>query len=133
MTPTGAVTESVAEFAGRARVWLADNMPAINSESPPAATRDDERSWKRARELQRRLYDGGFAGICFPSEYGGLGLDYEYQKAFDSESLDYEMPLILNTPRSPSAAPRCSTPAPKTRRSATLPPPCVAMKCWCSC
>ena len=41
---------------------------------------------------------GGFAGICFPREYGGLGLDYEYQKAFDEESLGYEMPLILNTP-----------------------------------
>lgn len=47
---------------------------------------------------QKRLYDGGFAGICFPREYGGLGLDYEYQKAFDAETLDYEMPLILNTP-----------------------------------
>jgi alkylation response protein AidB-like acyl-CoA dehydrogenase len=94
MTPV----EPVAEFAARARAWLADNMPAIDPESPPAAPRDDERSWNRARELQKRLYEGGFAGICFPREYGGLGLDYEYQKAFDSESLNYEMPLILNTP-----------------------------------
>ena len=94
MTPT----ESVAEFAARAGAWMADNMPAINPESPPPAPRDDESSWKRARELQKRLYEGGFAGICFPREYGGLGLDYEYQKAFDQESLNYEMPLILNTP-----------------------------------
>src|SRR5947209_12901138 len=73
-------------------------MPAIDPESPPLAPRDDERSWQRARELQKRLYEGGFAGICFPREYGGLGLDYEYQKAFDAESVGYEMPLILNTP-----------------------------------
>lgn len=91
-------TESVAEFAARARAWLADNMPAIDRDAPPPAPRDDERAWLRARELQKRLYDGGFAGICFPREYGGLGLDYEYQKAFDAETLDYEMPLILNTP-----------------------------------
>jgi alkylation response protein AidB-like acyl-CoA dehydrogenase len=91
-------TESVAEFAARARIWLAENMPAIDPESPPAAPRDEERSWLRARELQKRLYEGGFAGICFPREYGGLGLDYEYQKAFDEESRNYEMPLILNTP-----------------------------------
>jgi len=90
--------ESVAEFAGRAREWLVDTMPAINPEYPPAAPRDDERSWQRARELQKRLYKGGFAGICFPREYGGLGLGYEYQKAFDEESLRYEMPLILNVP-----------------------------------
>ncbi|OBI13965.1 acyl-CoA dehydrogenase [Mycobacterium sp. E2327] len=91
-------TETVAEFAARARVWLADNLPAIDPENPPPAPRDDERSWNRARELQKRLYEGGFAGICFPRAYGGLGLDYEYQKAFDAESLGYEMPLILNTP-----------------------------------
>ena len=75
--------ESVSEFAARARVWLADNMPAIDPDSPPAAPRDDERAWQRARELQKRLYEGGFGGICFPREYGGLGLDYKYQKAFD--------------------------------------------------
>ena len=91
-------TESVAEFAARARKWLADNMPAIDPEAPPPAPRDEERSWLRARELQKRLYEGGFAGICFPREYGGLGLDYEYQRAFDVESLTYEMPLILNIP-----------------------------------
>jgi alkylation response protein AidB-like acyl-CoA dehydrogenase len=92
------VGESVEQFRARARAWLADNMPRIDPASPPVANRDDERAWQRARELQKRLYKGGFAGICFPREYGGLGLDYEYQKAFDEESINYEMPLILNTP-----------------------------------
>lgn len=92
------IVESVDQFRARARAWLAENMPRIDPACPPAAHRDDERSWQRARELQKRLYDGGFAGICFPREYGGLGLDYEYQKAFDEESVNYEMPLILNTP-----------------------------------
>ncbi|OBI47219.1 acyl-CoA dehydrogenase [Mycobacterium kyorinense] len=100
MTQTGATAaaESVEQFRARARAWLADNMPRIDPASPPVAHRDDERCWQRARELQKLLYNGGFAGICFPPQYGGLGLDYEYQKAFDEESLAYEMPLILNTP-----------------------------------
>jgi len=92
------MTESVEQFAARARAWLADNMPVIDPESPPPAPRDDDKAWTRARELQKRLYEGGFAGICFPREYGGLGLDYAYQKAFDAETRTYEMPLILNTP-----------------------------------
>lgn len=91
-------SESVAEFAARARAWLAGHMPPVDPKSPPAAPRDDERSWQRAKELQKRLYEGGFAGICFPPDYGGLGLDHEYQRAFDEESLHYEMPLILNVP-----------------------------------
>jgi alkylation response protein AidB-like acyl-CoA dehydrogenase len=90
--------ESIDEFRARARAWLAENMPPIDPAHPPAAHRDEERCWQRARELQKRLYDGGFAGICFPRDYGGRGLDYEYQRVFNEESLSYEMPLILNTP-----------------------------------
>lgn len=92
------VDESVDQFRARAKAWLADNMPRIDPAEPPAAHRDEEGAWQRARELQKRLYEGGFAGICFPREYGGLGLDYAYQEAFNEESLSYEMPLILNTP-----------------------------------
>lgn len=89
---------TVEEFAARARSWLAGNMPRLDPQHPPRNGRDDEGAWQRARDLQRRLYDGGFAGICFPREYGGLGLDIRYQKAFDAESDGYEMPLILNVP-----------------------------------
>jgi alkylation response protein AidB-like acyl-CoA dehydrogenase len=93
------MTESVAEFAERARVWLADNMPRIaDTNNPPYADRGEEQSWQHVRQLQRRLHQGGFAGICFPTEYGGLGLDIAYQKAFDNVSAEYELPLILNTP-----------------------------------
>jgi Acyl-CoA dehydrogenase, middle domain/Acyl-CoA dehydrogenase, N-terminal domain len=97
-TTSARTSESVAAFAERARTWLADTMPRIDPNDPPYADRGDEASWQHVRELQRRLYDGGFAGICFPTEYDGLGLDIEYQKAFDAESACYEMPLILNTP-----------------------------------
>ena len=92
------ITESVDEFAARARAWLAENMPLIDPNDPPGADRGEEAPWHRAKELQKRLYEGGFAGICFPREYGGLGLPIEYQKAFDAESRNYEMPMILNTP-----------------------------------
>jgi alkylation response protein AidB-like acyl-CoA dehydrogenase len=92
------MTETVDAFAARARAWLADNMPRLDPDNPPTAGRDDEVAWQRARELQRLLYSGGFAGICFPREYGGLGLDFVYQKAFDAETVGYEMPLILNVP-----------------------------------
>ncbi|GFG72371.1 hypothetical protein MSEN_40910 [Mycolicibacter senuensis] len=98
MSQTAATELSVAEFASRARAWLADNMPRLDPQQPPRNGRDDEGAWQRARELQRRLFEGGFAGICFPREYGGLGLDIGYQKAFDIESDGYEMPLILNVP-----------------------------------
>ena len=90
--------ETVEEFRSRARSWLAANMPRLEPGQAALLQRDAEASWQRARELQKTLYEGGFAGICFPREYGGLGLGYEYKKSFDAESLGYETPLLLNVP-----------------------------------
>jgi alkylation response protein AidB-like acyl-CoA dehydrogenase len=100
-TDTGAApaaTETVEQFAARARTWLAENLPRIDRRNPPSADRGEVEPWERAKELQQQLYAGGFAGICFPREYGGLGLSIAYQRAFDEESRDYEMPIILNVP-----------------------------------
>lgn len=83
--------ETVEEFRKRARAWLAEHMPP----RPDEIAYGD---WNRTRELQKKLHAGGFAGICFPVEYGGLGLPYEYQHAFDDETTPYEMPLPLNSP-----------------------------------
>src|SRR5262249_5338863 len=91
-------TESVDAFRLRARAWLADHMPRRALDAPPPDRAEDEQTWVRDRELQHVLWDGGFTGICFPKEYGGLGLTIEHQHAFTEESLPYEMPLHLNVP-----------------------------------
>jgi alkylation response protein AidB-like acyl-CoA dehydrogenase len=98
---TAADVEDVESFRLRARDWLAGNMPrlvpGVNDSLEAMMLRGDD-IWPRARELQRMLYDGGFAGICFPRAYGGLGLTRAHQQAFNSECAGYEMPLVLNTP-----------------------------------
>ena len=51
-------TESVADFAARARAWLAENMPRCRSRhirrSRSAA---EAESWEHAKQLQKRLHD----------------------------------------------------------------------------
>jgi alkylation response protein AidB-like acyl-CoA dehydrogenase len=86
--------ETVEEFRLRARAWLAENMPQADDwERPDVPGRRE-----LERTLQRRLYDAGFAGICFPAEYGGLGLAPAYQHAFTEEAIGYDMPSSLNVP-----------------------------------
>src|ERR1700761_5275814 len=87
-------TEDVESFRLRARQWLAANMPPAGGGPAP----DSDEIWARPRELQRMLYAGGFAGLCFPREYGGLGLTPEHQRAFNEEVSGYEMPVLLNIP-----------------------------------
>jgi alkylation response protein AidB-like acyl-CoA dehydrogenase len=89
------VSESVEEFRERARLWLKENMPP---ECNGMGRRNEPGGWDRERALQRRLWDGGFAGICFPAEFGGLGLSRDHQRAFTEESLPYDMPYAVNVP-----------------------------------
>lgn len=92
--------ESVESFRLRAREWIAANL--LPEEEAPGhgsgVAGRDSGAWQRARELQARLHAGGFAGICFPREYGGLGLTPAHQRAFTEEAAGYEMPVLLNIP-----------------------------------
>ncbi len=86
--------EPVEDFRARARAFLEATMPPLGD---GWNDRSDERR-DRERELQALLWQGGFAGICFPKEYGGLGLSQEHQRAFTAESTPYDMPFSLNVP-----------------------------------
>ncbi|MDH3008755.1 MULTISPECIES: acyl-CoA dehydrogenase family protein [Gordonia] len=56
------------EFRESARVWLRDNVPAERRPEDGQAMRDFDNAW------QRTQFDGGWAGVSWPREYGGLGL-----------------------------------------------------------
>ena len=96
--PEAREMESVESFRLRAREWLAEHLPLLAPDAPPVDRAEDHETWLRDRELQGLLWEGGFAGICFPKEYGGLGLTIEHQHAFTEESFPYEMPVHLNVP-----------------------------------
>lgn len=93
--------EPVEDFAARARAWLPDNLPRQGEgDRQHGFGSDDEElaAVERMRGIQRTLYDGGFAGICFPRAYGGLGLTMAHQQAFNRECAGYEMPVLINVP-----------------------------------
>jgi alkylation response protein AidB-like acyl-CoA dehydrogenase len=102
MTEATAVLEDVESFRARAAEWLAANMPRRpEGAAQPRGLRSDVEELAaiaRARDLQRMLFDGGLAGLCFPKEYGGQGLTHAHQKAFNEVSLGYELPLVINVP-----------------------------------
>ena len=91
--------EDLQTFRLRARSWLGDNLPRLDlGWSAMDLQTQQQEDPSRARQLQRQLFDAGFAGLCFPRGYGGQGLPREYQRAFNEESIPYEMPLVFNIP-----------------------------------
>jgi alkylation response protein AidB-like acyl-CoA dehydrogenase len=81
------------EFRTEAGAWLGTNM-----QPRPRGSRlggSDSRTpgeIAASRVLQRKLFDGGWAGISYPKEYGGRGLSAAHDRAFRQESLGYVMP-----------------------------------------
>jgi len=93
------LAESVDAFRTRARAWISQNLDRLDGADPLMghATSDADQV-VRAKAIQRKLWDAGFAGLCYPTEYGGRGLTPAYQKAFNEECRGYELPMLFNTP-----------------------------------
>ncbi|MDE2302040.1 MAG: acyl-CoA dehydrogenase family protein [Sphingomonadales bacterium] len=98
----------VEEFRAAARAWIKANLGPIQPWDIDQECADDAEELvavARDRALQRRIHDGGFAGICFPREYGGLGLSPAHQRAFNEELVGHEFPSRFAVPTfSPCAA-----------------------------
>jgi alkylation response protein AidB-like acyl-CoA dehydrogenase len=84
----------IAEYCARARAWLADNLEPRPEGLPAPRSRGHAsvESVATQRPIQRKLYDAGYAGISWPSEYGGQGLTAAHERAFTEEAEGYRMP-----------------------------------------
>jgi len=110
-TTTTEPMEDVEDFRVRARAWIKENLPPMEGDLAARLRRGSESDEKelaevaRNRELQRMLFDGGFAGLCFPTEYGGQGLSPAHQEAWNQEIVGHEYPAKIQIPTfSPCAA-----------------------------
>jgi alkylation response protein AidB-like acyl-CoA dehydrogenase len=75
-----AQTADEKEFRARAREWLRAHVP---KEKRPNTTGPEARAYDTA--WQRAQYDGGWAGVAWPKESGGLGLSLTHQLIWHEE------------------------------------------------
>ena len=78
------------EFQDQARTWLRDHLPTEARPPMGQPMRDFDLAW------QRTLYEGGRAGINWPSDYGGRGLTDIEQMIWYSEFARADPPFTLN-------------------------------------
>ncbi|HLN15625.1 MAG TPA: acyl-CoA dehydrogenase family protein [Acidimicrobiales bacterium] len=101
--------EDVAAFRQRARQWIGENLRPFSSSNTMGLrvrTSEEELAAVAAdRQLQRKVFDAGFAGICVPREYGGQALTPAHQRAFNEELTGFEFASRCQIPTmSPCAA-----------------------------
>jgi alkylation response protein AidB-like acyl-CoA dehydrogenase len=86
------------EFRRRVRDWLAEHAVALlaqNGAVPDADDGHDAGSVAAAKEFQGKLHSAGLAGLTWPAEAGGQGLDARYEIVFQQEAADYALPTSL--------------------------------------
>ncbi|WP_460749658.1 acyl-CoA dehydrogenase family protein [Nocardiopsis oceani] len=86
-----AAAQTPEAFQARAREWLAENLP---EDAAPAVPRTPEEELALSRDFQAALHDAGFAGITWPTEYGGQGLGQAYQQVFNDALRDFSPPVV---------------------------------------
>ena len=85
--------ESIASFGARAKAWAQENLlPSAPSPSDNEIEHFTPEVMAANRALQRRLFEGGFAGITWPKEFGGGGLSPAHEEAFLVATKGYQLP-----------------------------------------
>jgi len=82
------------DFRARARAWLAANAPrrVSGDDEAESEARGQAAVLAEQKAFQAKLYDAGFAGITWPTEYGGQSLTGAEQIIWSQESRDYDLP-----------------------------------------
>ena len=87
------------EFRADVRAWLADNKPADPGFLLPETFMEvgTDQQFEFLRDWQRTVYEAGYLGMAWPSEYGGGGQAQVYQDIVNQEMAKARAPFVPNT------------------------------------
>jgi len=111
-------------FRDQLRAWLAANDPGRE----PAG---DEAAFAFRRDWQRRLHAGGWAGVSWPTEYGGRGATLIEQAIYNEEVVRAKAPQAANVLGLAMGGPTVIAHGSEEQRRRYLPPILSADEIWC--
>lgn len=123
-------TPSELAFRNELRSWLKANQPqpwagaTHDSESQSAYT-DYLAAW------QRKLFDGGWAGISWPKEFGGRGASFMEQAIFQEEMAAADAPEPIGVIGLSLVGPTIITVGTERQKSRYLAPILSGEEIWC--
>jgi alkylation response protein AidB-like acyl-CoA dehydrogenase len=113
-----------ATFRDELRAWLEDNNPG---REPPG----DEAAFEFRRTWQRKLHEAGWAGVSWPTEYGGRGATLVEQAIFNEEMVRARTPSVANVLGLAMGGPTVIAHGTEGQRKRYLPPILSADEIWC--
>jgi len=114
-------------FRQELRTWLEKSLPELPWPEP-ADMADKAPFW---RAWQRMLVEGGYAGLTWPKEYGGQGLDERMRAIFGDECDRAGAPERLNTVGEDFAGPTIAHFGTAAQKARYLRPILTGEEIWC--
>jgi len=118
-------TRAETDFRDELRTWLQENHPG----DMPRGDEDEQYAFRR--DWQRRLYDGGWAAVHWPVEYGGRGATLMQSAIFFEEMGRARAPLAANVLGLLLAGPTIMAWGTPEQKERYLTPILSAEEIWC--
>lgn len=83
-------------FRHELRSWLKANVPPTATQLRHLQPQASPADLAFLKTWQRKVYEGGWAGISWPVEYGGRGASLVERMIFDEEMAAHKAPALLN-------------------------------------
>src|SRR6266571_585893 len=115
-------------FRAELRAWLDANLPEERRGGRGGAERYGD---SFGREWSRLLYQGGYAGLTWPKEYGGAGAPYSYQAIFYEEMARAQAPGHIGVIGLGMAGPTIMAHGSVAQKEAHLSKILSAEEIWC--
>ncbi|MFJ7747880.1 acyl-CoA dehydrogenase family protein [Peribacillus sp. NPDC097295] len=84
------------EFRHELRTWLEQNLPEGWLEGSNQVSKDEREYAAFLRDWQRKLYEGGWAGIAWPKKYGGREATLMEEIVYQQEMVRVKAPPLVN-------------------------------------
>jgi alkylation response protein AidB-like acyl-CoA dehydrogenase len=112
------------------RTWLEANQPpALTPEERERANED--LLWERNKRWHKKLYEGGWAGLSWPKQYGGRGATFVEQLIFQQELSRLNLPMGINVLGIIMTAPALMQWGTDDQKKRYLQPILAADEIWC--
>ncbi|MFZ0342808.1 MAG: acyl-CoA dehydrogenase family protein, partial [Gaiellaceae bacterium] len=121
-------TPEEAQFRASLRAWIAENLPEDKRGGRGGAQRFDD---PFMREWSRKLYEGGYAGLTWPKEYGGEGAPPSFQAMLYEELAAAQAPAHVGVIGLGMAGPTIVAHGTEEQKARYLQPILSADEIWC--
>ena len=90
--------QELAEFETQCEAWFAENTVRDPGFMLPLTFMEvsTDQQFDFLRDWQRKVYEAGYFGMSWPTEYGGRGMHPEYQRIATRIMKSHDAPIMLN-------------------------------------